>query len=92
VNDAVEWRARRYHDQFREHWAVYINGQLHDVSTSERDAELRSNSLCEVPAFTIHVRHAKPYRRVSAAGVASYGFRVNTMHVWPPHLPPGGPS
>lgn len=71
-----DWRAKRYHDAFREHWGVFFlenatirdlpvgqwaTASLVDCSVVERDVELRSCSLCEVPGSLVIVRHRLPY-------------------------------
>ena len=92
--EPAERRAKRYHDAFREHWGVFVDGHLVDASLDERDVEYRSCSLCECHDSLVIVRHCEPYMTSLAdivTFVAGYGapiigpkrWRINDFRVWP---------
>jgi hypothetical protein len=79
MKNPVAWLAKRYHDNFREHWGVFVDGHMVDVSTDEYDVELRSCSLCECSDLSVIVRHAKPYTTTQG----DKRWRINSVSVLP---------
>jgi len=93
------WRAKKYFDSFREHWGVFVgcpsdlvDGRLNigrlslvDCSLLERDVELRSCSLCELPDLLVIVRHCRPYTTVFGAKK----WQIHDIQVYPLDAPPG---
>jgi hypothetical protein len=79
MKNPAQWRAKRYHDAFRMHWGVFVDGHLVDSSFDERDVELRSCSLCECRDLHVIVREAEPY--TTYAGVKRW--QVNNLRITP---------
>ena len=84
----AHWRAKKLHNNFREHWGVFVDGHLVDVSPYERDVELRSCSLCECRDLLVIVRHCLPYTTIM--GVKRWC--IENIRIYPLDAPPGPPD
>lgn len=77
------WRAKRFFDEFREHWGVFVDGHIVDCSPTEYDAELRSCSLCECRDILVTVRHCRPYTTV----VGVKRWQIDDLRIYPMDRP-----